>query len=131
VNDATQVRQRLDDWMTPLAPRAEGWLGSTAGVTDDGMFVAIARFDSVDAARRSSSRAEQGEWSSGMSKLFAGEVTFHDCSEAVIARAGGSDQARFVQIMQAGCGTSPGCARSTRSSSNAFPSCGPSCWTTW
>jgi hypothetical protein len=100
VSDATQVRRGLEDWMARLAPHAEGWLGSTAGVTDDGMFVALARFDSPDAARRNSGRAEQGEWWSGMSKLFADEVTFHDCSEVVTARAGGSDQAGFVQVMQ-------------------------------
>ena len=100
VSDATQVRQGLDDWRARLAAGAQGWLGSTAGVTDDGTFVAVARFDSAEAARRNSGRAEQGEWWSGMSKLFTGEVTFHDCSEVVTARAGGSDQAGFVQVMQ-------------------------------
>jgi hypothetical protein len=100
VRDATQVRQGLDDWIARLAPGAEGWLGSTAGVTDDGMSVALARFDSREAAQRNSGRAEQGEWWSGMSKLFTGDVTFHDCSEVVTARAGGSDQAGFVQVMQ-------------------------------
>jgi hypothetical protein len=35
-----------------------------------------------------------------MSKLFTGDVIFHDCSEVVTARAGGSDQAGFVQVMQ-------------------------------
>jgi hypothetical protein len=98
--DATQVRQRLDDWMARLAAGADGWLGSTAGVTEDGTFVAVARFDSAEAARRNSGRAEQGEWWSGMSKLFSGEVTFHDCSEVVTVRAGGSDDAGFVQVMQ-------------------------------
>jgi len=98
--DATQVRQRLDDWMARLAAGADGWLGSTAGVTEDGTFVAVARFASAEAARRNSGRAEQGEWWSGMSKLFSGEVTFHDCSEVVTVRAGGSDDAGFVQVMQ-------------------------------
>ena len=100
VSDATQVRHGLDDWMARLAPGVDGWLGSTAGVTDDGMFVAVARFDSAEAARRNSGRAQQGEWWSGMSKLFSGDVTFHDCSEVVTARAGGSDDAGFVQVMQ-------------------------------
>jgi hypothetical protein len=100
VSDATQVRQGLDDWMARLAAGAEGWLGSTAGVTDDAMFVAVARFESAEAARRNSGRAEQGEWWSGMSKLFADDVIFHDCSEVVTVRAGGSDDAGFVQVMQ-------------------------------
>ena len=101
VSDATQVRQGVDDWMARLAPGAEGWLGSTAGVTDDGTSIAVVRFASAEAARRNSGRAQQGEWWSGMSKLFSGEVTFHDCSDVATARAGGTDDAGFVQVMQA------------------------------
>ena len=86
--------------MTRLSAGAAGWLGSTAGVTDDGTFVAVARFESAEAAQRNSGRAEQGEWWSGVSKLFTGEVVFHDCSNVVTTRAGGSDNAGFVQIMQ-------------------------------
>jgi hypothetical protein len=100
VTDAAKVRQGLEDWVTRLASGAPGWLGSTEGVTDDGTFVAVARFDSTDSAQRNSGRAEQGEWWSGMSKLFVGEVTFHDCSQVTSFRAGGSDDAGFVQVMQ-------------------------------
>jgi hypothetical protein len=100
VSDAAQARASLDDWVARLAEGARGWLGSTAGVTDDGTFVAVARFDSVEAAQRNSGRAEQGEWWSGLSKLFSGEVRFHDCTEVATARGGGSDAAGFVQIMQ-------------------------------
>jgi hypothetical protein len=100
VSDAAQARAALEDWMARLAEGAPGWLGSTAGVTDDGTFVALARFDSAEAAQRNSSRAEQGEWWSGTSKLFSGEVSFHDCTEVATARNGGSDNAGFVQIMQ-------------------------------
>ena len=100
VSDAAQVRASLDDWMARLAEGARGWLGSTAGVTDDGTFVALARFDSAEAAERNSGRAEQGEWWSGMSKLFSGDVSFHDCTEVATVRNGGSDDAGFVQIMQ-------------------------------
>src|SRR5690606_30915428 len=45
-------------------------------------------------------RAQQGEWWSGLSKLFSGDAVFHDCSDASTARAGGSDEAGFVQVMQ-------------------------------
>jgi hypothetical protein len=100
VSDATQVRQCLDDWMERLAPGADGWLGSTGGVTDDGTLIAVVRFESAEAAQRNSGRAQQGEWWSGMSKLFSGDVTFHDCSDVVAVRAGGSDDAGFVQVMQ-------------------------------
>jgi hypothetical protein len=100
VTDARQVRQLLEEWMERLAPGADGWLGSTSGVTEDGTFVGVVRFASEEAARRNSGRAQQGEWWSGMSKLFTGDATFHDCSEVDVARAGGSDDAGFVQVMQ-------------------------------
>ena len=100
VTDARQVRQLLDDWVERLAPGAEGWLGSTAGVTEDGTFVGVARFESAEAAGRNSGRTEQGEWWSALSKLFAGEAAFYNCSQVDIARGGGSDQAGFAQVIQ-------------------------------
>ena len=51
VSDPAQVRQVMDQWVTELGPTADGWLGSTAGVTDEGWFVGLARFDSESAAR--------------------------------------------------------------------------------
>lgn len=62
VSDAGQVRAALDRWVQELAPSASGWLGSTTGVTDDGRFVALARFESEEAARRNSDRPEQDKW---------------------------------------------------------------------
>ena len=81
VSDASQVRDAAEDWLQRLAPGAEGWLGSTMGVTDDGTFVAVARFESAEAARRNSGRAQQGEWWSGVEKLFPQGAVFHDCSQ--------------------------------------------------
>ena len=43
-SDPEQVHAQLDRWAQELAPGATGWLGSTAGVTDDGRFIALARF---------------------------------------------------------------------------------------
>jgi hypothetical protein len=100
VGDAEQVRQATEDWVERLAPGAEGWLGSTMGVTDDGHLIGVARFESAEAARRNSGRAQQGEWFSGLEKLFPQGVEFHDCGEVFVARQGGSDQAGFVQVMQ-------------------------------
>jgi hypothetical protein len=100
VSDRQEARHALDEWAERLAPGAEGWLGSTSGVTDDGTFVGVARFASAGAARRNSGRTLQGEWWAAMSKLFTGEVSFHDCSEAHTGRGGGSDRAGFVQVIQ-------------------------------
>jgi hypothetical protein len=125
VTDARQVKQALDDWMERLSPGAEGWLGCTAGVTADGTFLCSVRFSSAEAARRNSGRALQGEWWSGLSKLFRGEAVFHDCSQVDVARAGGSDRAGFVQVMQ---GRSPDVARfreMTRTFDDQFPGLRP------
>ena len=52
VRDPAEVRAAMEQWMQDLAPGATGWLGSTAGVTEDGRLVAVARFDSEEAARQ-------------------------------------------------------------------------------
>jgi hypothetical protein len=100
VSDAGAVRAALDRWVQELAPGASGWLGSTAGVTDDGRFVAVARFESEDAARRNSDRPEQDQWWSETSKLFTGEATFRDSRDVVVDVTGEPDDAGFVQIIQ-------------------------------
>jgi hypothetical protein len=56
VSDAAGVRDRLETWVRDLAPGAHGWLGSTAGVTDAGDLIALARFESEEAAQRNSDR---------------------------------------------------------------------------
>ena len=57
--DAGKVEVALDRWIQELAPGSIGWLGTTAGVTEDGRFIELARFESEDAARRNSNRPEQ------------------------------------------------------------------------
>jgi hypothetical protein len=94
-----QVREAMDRWVRELAPGASGWLGSTAGVTSDGQFVALARFESAEAARRNSDRPEQGAWWAEVSKAFTGDVTFIDSEDVVADVVGDPDLARFVQVM--------------------------------
>lgn len=100
VSDPGRVREALDRWARELAPGAIGWLGSTAGVTEDGTFIAVARFESEDAARRNSDRREQDQWWAGTAKLFTGEPTFRDSTEIDVDVYGDPDQAGFVQIIQ-------------------------------
>ncbi|MDT4959571.1 MAG: hypothetical protein QOD31_3370 [Pseudonocardiales bacterium] len=100
VADPAGARAALDRWVQELAPGADGWLGSTTGVTDDGQLVAIARFDSEAAARRNSDRPEQGEWWANTAKLFDGEATFRDSENVVPDVRGNPDEAGFVQVMQ-------------------------------
>jgi hypothetical protein len=106
VSDADQVRAALDQWMRDLAPGATGWLGSTAGVTEDGRFIALVRFESADAARRNSDRPEQDRWWTEISKLFTSEVTFRDSTDVTVDVNGDPDNAGFVQFME-GRGTDP------------------------
>jgi hypothetical protein len=106
VSDPDQVRAALDRWMQDLAPGASGWLGSTAGVTEDGRFVALARFESAEAASRNSNRPEQDRWWTETSKLFAGEVTFRDSTDVTVDVNGDPNSAGFVQFMQ-GRGSDP------------------------
>jgi hypothetical protein len=106
VGDPEELRAALDRWEQELAPGASGWLGSTAGVTDDGKFVAIARFESADAAQQNSDRPEQDQWWAETSKLFSGEVTFRDSADVAVDVIGDPNSAGFVQIMQ-GRGTDP------------------------
>jgi hypothetical protein len=100
VRDEAEVRRLMDNWRTQLMPGAAGFLGSTAGISDDGTFIALARFESEDAARANSDRPEQGAWWSEMEQCFDGEVSFMDCTEVQPWMAGGSDDAHFVQIME-------------------------------
>jgi hypothetical protein len=100
VSDPGEMRAALDRWSRELAPGATGWLGSTSGVTEDGTFIGVVRFDSQEAARRNSDRHEQHQWWVETAKLFGGEVIFHDCVRAEEVLGGGSDSAGFVQVIQ-------------------------------
>lgn len=99
VGDAEALRRQLDAWMSDLQPGAGGWLGTTAGITADGTFVAVARFESEAAAQANSDRPEQGAWWEATAAAFDGDVTFTDCPEVDTFGEGGSDDAGFVQMM--------------------------------
>jgi hypothetical protein len=98
--DADTLHRQIDMWRREQGPKAEGWLGGTYGVTDDQTFVGVVRFESKEAAARNSTRPEQGAWWAETEKCFDGEVTFHDCDNAILFLDGGADDAGFVQVMQ-------------------------------
>jgi hypothetical protein len=100
VSDRDELRDALETWHRELAPGAVGWLGSTSGVTADGHFITLARFESAEAAQRNSHRTEQHNWWMETAKLFAGDVAFHDCTDVRTFMDGGSDDAGFVQVIQ-------------------------------
>lgn len=99
-SDADALQTAMDRWMSDLQPGSIGWLGSTLGVTDDGRAVAVARFESAEAAQRNSDRPEQGRWWEETSRLFDGDVAFSDSEDVTVDLIGDPDRAGFVQIMQ-------------------------------
>lgn len=99
-SNAAALRAAFDRWVRDLAPGATGWLGSTGGVTDDGRFIEVVRFESEEAARRNSDRPEQGQWWAATEQLFDTPVTFAESSDVTVDLHGDLDQAGFVQIMR-------------------------------
>lgn len=99
VRDQVGVRALMDEWQQSLRTGADGFLGTTAGFLDDGTFLALARFDSRDAAMRNSDRPEQGEWWTRLATNFDGDAEFIDADDVEVWMDGGSDDAGFVQVM--------------------------------
>jgi hypothetical protein len=100
------VAEAFDRWRADLAPGATGWLGSTGGVTEDGRFLGVARFESEEAATANSQRPEQDAWWSETAKLLDGEATFRNSTDVIVDLQGDPDRAGFVQVMQ-GRGSDP------------------------
>lgn len=100
VSDADLVRRMNERWISELKPGAKGYLGYTGGITPDGRYIGIARFESAEAAEANSNRPEQTAWWNEASKGFDGEPTFHDCTEVDTPFGGGSNEAGFVQVIQ-------------------------------
>jgi hypothetical protein len=99
-NDPDGIRAQGEKWREEVRPGAVGFLGSTAGVADDGTFVAIARFEDEAAATANADRPEQSAWWEEMSGYFDGEPTFRESSDTATLLDGGSDDAGFVQVME-------------------------------
>ncbi|KAA0235383.1 MAG: hypothetical protein JJLCMIEE_01743 [Acidimicrobiales bacterium] len=100
VADADGLAGLLDEWVEKLSPGATGWLGSTAGVTEDGQGILLARFESAQDAHANSERPEQGDWWARAEACFAEAPAFRDTEDVEVAFEGGSDTAGFVQVIQ-------------------------------
>jgi hypothetical protein len=101
IKDRAAARATMDQWLADIQPGAEGWLGGTYGVTEDDQLVACVRFRDREAADANSARPEQSAWWTQLEQHFAGPVRFHDCEDVSLLLGGGSDEARFVQVIQA------------------------------
>ena len=97
--DPPGIRRELNRWQRQLATDADGWLGATAGVTEDGWSVVVMHFASEQQARRSSDRPEHRAWWREASQHL-GEVAFHDAPKVRLFGDGRSDLAGYVQVIQ-------------------------------
>ena len=100
VKDADLLMRQFEQWIAEVKPTATGYLGSTTGVTPDGCAISIARFESEAAARSNSDADRQSAWWSETAKAYDGQPTFYDCTEVDTLFGGGSNDARFVQVIQ-------------------------------
>jgi hypothetical protein len=99
VRDPQLYKQHTEQWRREIRPKTTSFLGFTAGLTDDGQMITVARFDAEAGARRDSELPEQAAWFDMFSKNFD-SITFHDCSEVDTMLDGGSNDAGFVQVIQ-------------------------------
>ena len=97
--DAPGMRKEMDRWQEELAPGAIGYIGSTGGVTEDGQFIVLARFESEEAAQKNSERPEQDAWFQEFATHLDGEPTFMNSTDTEEWMGGGDDSAGFVQII--------------------------------
>lgn len=97
--DPAGLKKQWERWDQEMKPRTSGYLGGTAGVTADGEFIALARFESEEAAKSNSDSPEQSKWWEETAQYLDSPM-FHDCREVTLSNGGGSDDAGFVQVMQ-------------------------------
>ncbi|MGH9189247.1 MAG: hypothetical protein ACRD0Q_04325 [Acidimicrobiales bacterium] len=99
VVNAEGLERQLRRWDEELRPTAVGFLGGTSGVTSDGKLIALARFESAEAADINSERPEQAAWWVETEKCLA-DVAFQNSTQVTPMRGGGSNDAGFVQVMR-------------------------------
>ncbi|MEA2517884.1 MAG: hypothetical protein QOG16_1722 [Actinomycetota bacterium] len=97
--DPAGLKKQWERWEQDVKPESTGFLGSTGGVTPDGEFIALARFESQEAAQTNSGSPAQSKWWEETSQYLDSPM-FHDCNMVSLSNGGGSDEAGFVQVMQ-------------------------------
>src|SRR5947207_936237 len=98
--DVEGSRRQLEQWDAELRPGAKSFIGSTRGFSADGKTFAIVRFESEAAAEANANRPEQTAWFNELEKYFAEPPVFQNSTEVDLYRDGGSDKAKFVQVIK-------------------------------
>lgn len=94
---ADDVRAFMEKWSDD---DSIGFLGGTFGVTDDGDFLGVVRFESAEAASANSARPETDAMSREFAGLLDSPVEFSDYDDVTDFLGGGSDDAGFVQVIR-------------------------------
>ena len=95
--DPVALRQRWWEWERPAAAPGNGYLGATAGIADDNMFIAMIRFTSETAADQCTASADRASsWDDILGHLR--DALVEDADRTDLWNRGGSDDAGFVQI---------------------------------
>ena len=95
-----ELRAVVDAWKDGPGAEAKGHLGGTFGFTDDGLFIAVVRFESRELAMANSERPVQDEWAQRFAAAFDSTPEFRDYDDVRLMLDGGSDDAGFVQVIQ-------------------------------
>lgn len=87
-------------WFDEIAPESEGWLGATAGISDDGEFVSIMRFVSREAARRD--LADEESWWKELSGHLSDAEVLESAEVATFGeKRPDAEEVGFVQVVRA------------------------------
>ena len=97
--DPDELGRQLERWERELAAGAQGWLGSTGGVTPDGRFVLVHRFDSAEAAGASSERPAHQAWWSMTEAALEGPPTRLQTGDVAVVHAQQPAVSGFAQVM--------------------------------
>ena len=81
-----EVRALMQEWDATTDNEASGFLGATNGVTDDGMFIGVVRFESKEKAMANSARPETDAMAKRFAELMDGPPEFHDCDDVSVWR---------------------------------------------
>lgn len=95
-----ELRVFAQRWKDELGSESSGFLGGTFGVTEDGQFLGVVRFESAAAAGANSARPEQDAWAQEFSTYLDGPPSFDDYDDVTEILGGGSDSAGFVQVIR-------------------------------
>jgi hypothetical protein len=91
--------RQLQKWEKQARLDGVGYLGTTSGITNDGKFAMLRRFESQEAARAIARRADLADVAMGSERLLV-DVETKDSAIVVTMLGGSSSRATFVQVMR-------------------------------